>query len=406
MRNKAIFSVFGRKLPSGKRVYYYQCYDARGTRQFAKSTGLTRKTEAVAYCMKLFKDGLLIPEQKAPTFAEFSSGWWDVDTCRYLKWRQLHNPLTDSTIRLHKLRFHTHIRDYFAKFRIDEITPDVVESWLLGMCDKTVVYGNKNSGTKLKPQTINQVYSTFKLMINEAVRRQLIKENPCRDVKELKEEEMKHEILTAEEVRKLFPYNWAVVWESDLMFKINRLAASTGLRIAEILGLKTEYVFDDYIYITGQYTRFGYVPHTKTKLNRNIPISGVMRQELDELLTMNRDGYVFSEDGGKTPVTEDRVRRQFDRALENIGISRTDKSKRNLSFHSWRHFLNTLLRMKDIADSKVQAVTGHITMGQTERYTHFDTRKFTEVRNVQTELLTFKEPETSVKTKSGKKVIA
>jgi hypothetical protein len=37
--------------------------------------------------MELFKDGLLIPEPKVPTFAEFSKGWWEIETCNYLKWR-------------------------------------------------------------------------------------------------------------------------------------------------------------------------------------------------------------------------------------------------------------------------------------------------------------------------------
>jgi hypothetical protein len=49
MRTKAVFSLFGRTLPSKKTVYYYQCYDVKGKRQWAKSTGLTKKTEAMAY---------------------------------------------------------------------------------------------------------------------------------------------------------------------------------------------------------------------------------------------------------------------------------------------------------------------------------------------------------------------
>ena len=67
--------------------------------------------------------------------------------------------------------------------------------------------------------------------------------------------------------------------------------------------------------------------------------------------------------------------------------------KRNLSFHAWRHFFNTLLRMSNVADSKVQSITGHRSLSMTDHYTHFDTRKFTEVRNVQAELLAIKEPE-------------
>ena len=67
MRIKATFTLFKRTIPSGRHVYYYQCYDQIGKRQFAKSTGKTLKTEANEYCLLLFKNGLLIPEQKKPT---------------------------------------------------------------------------------------------------------------------------------------------------------------------------------------------------------------------------------------------------------------------------------------------------------------------------------------------------
>ena len=70
--------------------------------------------------------------------------------------------------------------------------------------------------------------------------------------------------------------------------------------------------------------------------------------------------------------------------------------KRNLTFHAWRHFFNTLLRMNNIADSKVQKVTGHKTKKMMELYTHFDTKQFTEVRDVQTNLLACNQPETKI----------
>ena len=85
--------------------------------------------------------------------------------------------------------------------------------------------------------------------------------------------------------------------------------------------------------------------------------------------------------------------RHFNYALKRIGINKVERLKRKLSFHVWRHFLNTLLRVSNVADSKVQSVTGHKTMKMTEHYTHFDTRQFTEIRDVQAGLLAFKEPE-------------
>ena len=390
MRAKAIFSVFGRTLPSGKRVFYYQCYDEKGRRQGARSTGLMKKTEAMAYCMKLYRDGLLIPEQKVPTFAEFSAGWWDVETCRFLKWRQMRKPISQGTMYIHKMNFENHIKDYFAKYRLDEITPNVIEGWLFSLSERNEKDETKK---KLKPKTINLIYVTLQMMMGEAVRTSLLKNNPCKEVKKLSAEDIVRDILTVEEARKLFPIDWSMVWDNKVIFNAHRMAACTGLRIGELLGLRGEYVFDDYIYITGQYSRFGYVPHTKTKHNRNIPIPSLMRQELDELLKANGNGYVFSENGGKTPVALYRINRDFDRALGRIGISHEERMKRNLSFHAWRHFLNTLLLMRDVGEKKVQAVTGHLTKDMTDHYTHFDTRKFNEIRDVQTELLAVKKPE-------------
>jgi integrase len=231
-------------------------------------------------------------------------------------------------------------------------------------------------------------------MLGEAARKNIIKHNPCNDVKELKEEEFKREILTVDEVKKLFSLDWSRIWKNDnVNYKMNRLAACTGMRMGELRGLLGKYVFDDHIYVCGQYTRFGYTPYTKTKENRNIPITPLIRQELEELLQVNGDGYVFSDDGGISPLTVDRIRRRFENALKNIGIDNAERIRRNITFHAWRHFLNTLLLMSNVVVSKVQKVTGHKTQKMTENYTHFDAKQFSEVRDVQNSLLFIGEPE-------------
>jgi integrase len=391
MRAKAIFTVFGRKLASGKTVFYYQCYDEKGKRLWAKSTGLHKKTEATAYCMKLYRDGLLIPLPKTPTFGEYAEGWFDIETCRFLKWRQLHDPLSQGTIDIHKNNLSVHLKEFFAKYKLDEIDTEVLEDWFLDMSKK-----------ELKPSSINLAYRTLRLMLGEAVHRKLIKANPTYDVKELKIEETDREILTLEEIRKLFPAQWNTVWDNWIAYKANRLAACTGMRIGELRGLRGEYIFDDYILVAGQYTRHGYTPNTKTKTNRNIPINPAVKRELDELIAVNGDGYIFSEDGGITPVRSELIERQLNKALERTGIDDTTRKKRNLTFHAWRHFFNTFLRMANIADSKVQSVTGHKTLKMTEHYTHFDTRQFTEVREAQTTLLTAGEGEPKKKTAKPK----
>jgi integrase len=113
-----------------------------------------------------------------------------------------------------------------------------------------------------------------------------------------------------------------------------------------------------------------------------------MRQELDDLVRLNGNGFVFSEDGGNTPITMERINRGFEKALGNTGIAHKERLERNLSFHAWRHFFNTVLRMNNVTDAKVQSVTGHRSKKMTDHYTHFDTRQFTEIREAQTKLLT------------------
>jgi integrase len=382
MRSKEIFTVFGRKLASGKIVFYYQCYDEKGKRLWAKSTGLRTKTEAKAHCIKLFRDGLLIPRPKAPTFGEYAEGWFEVATCRFLQWRQLHDPLSQGSIAIHKNNLTVHLKEFFSKYRLDEIDAAVLEDWFLHMTKKA-----------LKPSSINLAYRTLRLMLGEAARRKLIKANPACDVKELKAEETDRKILTIEEVRKLFPARWNLVWDNWVAYKANRLAAGTGMRIGEIRGLRGEHVHEDYILVAGQYTRQGYKPQTKTKKSRNIPINQAIRRELGELVAVNGEGYVFSDDGGVAPIRSELMERQLNTALGRIGIDDATRKERNLTFHAWRHFFNTFLRMANVVDSKVQSVTGHLTQKQTEHYTHFDTRQFAEVREAQTILLSAGEGE-------------
>ena len=105
------------------------------------------------------------------------------------------------------------------------------------------------------------------------------------------------------------------------------MAACAGLRIAELRGLRGDLVFDTYIHIKGQFLGKKYVDYTKTKENRSIPISPVIRKLLDDLVKKNGNGYVFSDDGGKTPLSNNFLNKGLNKALKKIGISYEEKIK-------------------------------------------------------------------------------
>jgi integrase len=101
----------------------------------------------------------------------------------------------------------------------------------------------------------------------------------------------------------------------------------------------------------------------------------------------NGQGYLFSVNGGESPVTRKQVYHALYEALANIGIGEEQRKERNLSMHGWRHFLNTTLLMANVSDNKVMSLTGHTTEKMKKHYTHFDTTQFAEVVEVQEQLL-------------------
>ena len=55
-----------------------------------------------------------------------------------------------------------------------------------------------------------------------------------------------------------------------------------------------------------------------------------------------------------------------------IGITEKIRQTRNITFHSHRHFLNSLLINANIPVQKIQSITGHLTAEMTQHYYHLD----------------------------------
>ena len=159
------------------------------------------------------------------------------------------------------------------------------------------------------------------------------------------------------------------------------------MRLSEIIGLQICHFHDDHIHVCLQYFhKYGIRP-LKTKDSRDIPIAAVLH---DELLTLIKDSgqeFLFTETGSGEPISRHRIYRETSAAFDKIGISREERRERGLVIHHWRHFLNTALLMANVSTLKVQKVTGHKSLSMTKHYAHFDSREFSEVLDVQNNLL-------------------
>ena len=378
MKIRNDFTLFYRVVPSGKRVVYYYAYDENGRRLHGRSTGETTMTAARVKCNRLFKAGDLVPKKDyVPTFAEYAKGWWDWDVCEYLRKRRKRHALTRGYADVSKKYLENVILPYFGKMKMDEITSGDVERFLDYMT------GEK----KYKHATANRYYGTLQTMLNEAVCRGVIAKNPAEHINKLRVGKKAIRIVTGLEFKKLFIGDWQRVWgDCPIGYTANKLAAVTGMRIGEVLGLKGCYVFDEHIYVCKQYDNYGY-RDTKTKDTKNIPLPALMIEELKELKKINGEGFVFSSNGGAKPVAKVTLMRYLKSALQKIGVSKDEIKERQLCFHGWRHFFNTELLKGGLTIPQAQAITGHKSERMTELYNHFDPCEFLKAREIQDELL-------------------
>jgi integrase len=235
-------------------------------------------------------------------------------------------------------------------------------------------------------------------MLHWAAAKKVIHGDPLIDIERLLKDRRKLIIITPEEFRALFITDWRGVWENDyIQYAANKIAALTGMRCSEVLGLRGEYVFNDHLYLCGQYDEYGY-RETKTKIKHHISLAGELVADMRKLIEVNGQGFLFSLNGGATPVSRRYLYNGYRKALNNIGMSDTVIEGRGLNLHAWRHFANTEMQKAGLTVKQVQAVTGHKSERMTDLYTHFDPLEFGLVPVFQERLLAKAEPEAA---KSG-----
>ena len=371
------FTLYWRIFPSGKKVVYYYAYDENDNRLGGWSTGEMNMTAARVRCNRLLREGKLLPNSGyMPTFAEYAEGWWGWETCQYLKKRRKRHNLTMTYADNNKKNLKNHLIPYFGDMPMNKITRDEIENWLDSLIEKE--YQNTS---------INGYLGTLKTMLIEAVARKVIAANPTEKMEKLINDRREIKIITAEEFKKLFVGKWQRIWDNDrISYTANKLAALTGMRASEVLGLKGSFVYDGHIYLCKQYDEYGY-RDTKTKDKHNIPLPTELINDLRELKVMNGEGFVFSLDGGATPVCRKTMYKDFHRALKNIGMTEDVIAERHLHLHAWRHFFNTELLRGGLTITQTQAVTRHKTDRMTEWYLHFDPTEFAKAKEVQEALL-------------------
>ena len=281
MRLHTDFTPYWRVIPSGKKAVYYYAYDQEGKRHGGRSTGEVSITAARRACNRLMRAGKLIPSSGSmPTFAEYALGRWEWESCAYLKKRRKRHNLTGAYADNNKKNLKNHLLPHFGNLPLYKITRDEIENRF----DTLIERDYRNT-------TVNGLFGTLKTMLLEAAARKLIPVSPTEKMEKLVNDRRAIKIITPDEFKKLFVGNWNKVWEGDrISCTANKLAALTGMRASEVLGLKGAFVYEDHIYLCKQYDEYGY-RDTKTKDKHNIPLPGKTYRGITGTASYERGGF-------------------------------------------------------------------------------------------------------------------
>lgn len=222
--------------------------------------------------------------------------------------------------------------------------------------------------------TVNRIISSIRIIFTEAFYREDILVNPAIGIGTVKSKQREVGIFTPEELQSLFPADYLRIWNSPTDYMCFLLAATTGMRSGEILALRWNNVHFDksYIHIAEAWKDRGdELGLPKWGKVRNCYIPSTLKEKLlwyqQHVYTNSPDNLVICNiDGSRLGVNWWLNR--FKAAIGRAGI-RADG--RYLKPHSFRHTLNTILRVQGENPDLIRAMLGWSNEAIQDNYTHW-----------------------------------
>ncbi len=369
----AAFSIYPRKKKNGKAIYYVRFKNPDGTYSTAHSTQCTTRRDAEKWAeAELEKKKIYIPGADV-LFKNFSAGFFDWNSTWAVNKRVEGRRISLS-----------HCNDRTDKLK--RFLLPVFGDLPLSAIDKLKIRDFRNDlfSKGYSGSLINKCLYALKAILEAAEDAELIKSIP--KITKAAENEKEKGILSIEEVGQLFRSPWESLpsyshpaKEQYFGFIGNILSCITGIRLGELQALQIQDINIDrgYIIIRRSWDRKikALTATTKSGKERNILIPSRIVYELRKIIDKNPYGkpesFIFYSIIEDQPIDAKVFIKSLYLALSKIGIDEAERKKRNITFHSWRHWFNSLLINEKIPLQKVQEVIGH-TDRMSKHYYHLN----------------------------------
>jgi integrase len=355
---RAPYSIYRR---GSNGVLYFQFWNQTIHRyESAKSTGTRNLTKAKAYIRSLIDERDAIAMRfEDPYFTDYLKGFWDWDKSIYIHSKLMRRPnsIGKAYVRASTAYIERYAVCFFRKARRSEILTRDLEAFLLHL----------RQTTSLSPRSINAVYDAVAIPIREAFRIGEIENDPSRAVRKLWMPQKEKGIPSTAEVAKLS----ALEWPDPRVACAFKVAAICGLRLGEIRALCRDAIGDETITVKYSYSVVDGLKSPKNGRVRVVPVPAFLHDELLSLAkkSPHHEDWIFWGNVSGKPLDGKVITTGFYTAMARIGIDEDARKKRNITFHSLRHFCNSILRGA-LPDEKLRQLTGHIDRSMTDRYDH------------------------------------
>lgn len=382
------YTVFPRKPKSKnkrKPIYQVRFRDpASGKRLSPITTNQTSKSAAEKWAMNYLMSGKL-SYRLSGSFEHFARGWFEYKTCPYInKKLSKDRDFSEQYARECESRLRMYILPYFKKYKMVDIRVPQLEAFLQYL--NTL---RKKNGEAYSSSHKAHIFNVLKMMMQEAYANNLIPENYCNRVENFTMKGEARGAYSLELFYRLFNSDTLVnVWDNNQLYRtISLVAATTGMRMGEVLGLTFQHVHNGYIDVEYQWNREKKkLVEPKAKSRRRVSIPEITNSALMSYIDSHPnkgipEAIMFTCETDY-PVDHKAVRKAFYKALNRVGIDEEQRKKEGWCFHSWRHTFNTLM-IDGIGRDKTRNLTGHKSDRMTENYNHPELASLQEAKTYQ-----------------------
>ncbi len=174
-------------------------------------------------------------------------------------------------------------------------------------------------GTKLSANRVNLIITVLKMIFKDAVKSRLLLISPFEPLEFLKVQKKSLEYWSPLEIKQFLDGN-----KDDHYYPFYVFLLNTGCRKGEAMALKWDCVnFNlNQIEISRNFTRYGIVEETKSRVNRFIPMNNQVREILEDLYKSRNSELVFTRADGGSMDYHHFTQREFQKAIKRSGVKR------------------------------------------------------------------------------------